>query len=205
MNLESYWVRGTIEIRAAAGTVEFEKIAHWADLTQRLITRSCSARGYRNFSEGIDNLTMALAKGSAPQVEMVEVQEQVTSSGWIPKHGTRYYWLYQQLVHVEHGWYRDQLAALMADELSLRHETAKLYITDFLGEARRQGLTIERSGGRHRQAEILRLVEVEGGTRMVTRMVARPVQATEPAQDDAAIAWLKKRHDKFAPRHQVAI
>lgn len=58
LNLESYWMRGTIEVRAAAGTVEYTKISNWAKVTQKLIVRASLTP--QHFSEGINNLAAAL-------------------------------------------------------------------------------------------------------------------------------------------------
>ncbi len=37
LNLESYWLRGTVEFRMAAGSMEYEKISNWVIYTQMLI------------------------------------------------------------------------------------------------------------------------------------------------------------------------
>jgi len=42
LNLESYWIRGTVEFRLAAGTTSYEKISNWVIFTQILIDKSIS-------------------------------------------------------------------------------------------------------------------------------------------------------------------
>jgi len=56
-NLESYWLRGTIEFRCAAGTVEYDKAANWILVTQLLIDRAVAGA---TFKAGIDNLCKTL-------------------------------------------------------------------------------------------------------------------------------------------------
>jgi|ADurb_H2B_03_Slu_FD_contig_31_1916756_length_5436_multi_8_in_0_out_0_8 hypothetical protein len=40
LNLESYWIRGTVEFRMAAGTVEYDKIVNWIVYTNRLLAKA---------------------------------------------------------------------------------------------------------------------------------------------------------------------
>lgn len=61
-NLESYWMRGTIEFRCAAGTHEFLKVRNWVLVTQMVIDRAVAGA---TFSAGIDALC-AVLNGAAP-------------------------------------------------------------------------------------------------------------------------------------------
>jgi len=64
-NLESYWMRGTIEFRCAAGTHEYTKVRNWVFVTQMIIDRAVAGA---DFQPGIDNLVATLAGGEARQI-----------------------------------------------------------------------------------------------------------------------------------------
>jgi len=54
LNLESIWIYDTVEVRAAAGTINYEKIANWAEVSQQILARA--SRNPFIFQEGIDNV-----------------------------------------------------------------------------------------------------------------------------------------------------
>jgi len=56
-NLESFWMRGTIEFRCAAGTHEYLKIRNWVLITQMVIDRAVAGA---TFQAGVDNLVATL-------------------------------------------------------------------------------------------------------------------------------------------------
>lgn len=60
LNLESYWVRGTVEFRLAAGTVEYDKIVNWVIYTQLLLENANAISNAPEANIHIDNLNLIL-------------------------------------------------------------------------------------------------------------------------------------------------
>lgn len=58
INFESVWIRNTVEVRAAAGTLSFEKVKNWVILTQKLV--DLGSKNPLLFQEGIENLINVL-------------------------------------------------------------------------------------------------------------------------------------------------
>jgi hypothetical protein len=44
LNLESYWLRNTVEFRAHSGTYEYEKIANWTIFTQAVVDKALACK-----------------------------------------------------------------------------------------------------------------------------------------------------------------
>jgi hypothetical protein len=77
MNLASFWLRGTVEFRCAAGTYEYEKIANWILFTQSVVEkRQTPAMNIQTAVDLVEWITAAEESRTVSEeiVEYVEVE-----------------------------------------------------------------------------------------------------------------------------------
>lgn len=181
-NLESYWLRGTIEFRGHSGTTEYEKIANWVRITQRFIRLTLTGADFRScgsFAAFTEKL-----KGSTEGI-------QAEGTNFNPRPGSKTYQvfhLYLEASQRVNPWLRISEAAREILPQSNSWDAATGRVKRALSEARRGGWVVEYRGrGVHREAKISAPVSMAA------------VEISEA--DSLAVDWLEGRYHHFLDAH----
>jgi hypothetical protein len=216
INYESVWLRNTIEVRAAAGSVEYKKVANWAEATQRIMIEATQNPSW--FKSGIDNVIAIIdgtANASSRPIRVIQVAPTFSV-------GTK----------SRYGHKLNSVAAILDDLLWEGHDLLILIDAVIAHEEQRSGEPYTQEQGRKRVMSHVSFLRRTGRTRIThyndyfkaedeswtlsgitgqaSENVSRPVPTTteaSPVSERAAeaAAWLKARHYKFYPRHQAQV
>jgi len=177
LNLESYWLRGTIEIRCAAGSHEFYKVSNWIAVTQRFV--DCAVAGVSFPSDTLDALIAGLNyEGTAEAVE--------GATGWLPRTSTGSGKAFYLLLICR--WYREDLVRHLMTETGKTETQCKIYVSDALYIlAKRAGYRVEAN---RTYAQIHRTPSASTAAN-VAPMAPRVL---------GAVAWFRGRFEHFQAR-----
>lgn len=170
LNLESYWLRKTIEVRCAAGTVEFLKIKNWSTVTQRLIIQASKNPIY--FQEGIENLAAALS-------DAVEVIGTGPSGDFHPSPNCGRGHAFWRLLESNEPLDIDELVWEVAERFGKDAQYGINRVKKAINLARKSGYVVERIGNRC-SINYPQLVKIK-------QIYFEP--------DD--VTWLRQRHQMF--------
>jgi hypothetical protein len=85
LNFESFWLRGTVEFRIAAGTTDYEKISNWVIFTQNLIDQAKKLSCYEGeflFSELVEKLKEPLENQKTKMPKLPSQEEPLKYMAW---------------------------------------------------------------------------------------------------------------------------
>lgn len=172
LNLESFWVRGTVEIRCAAGTHEYPKVANWILITQAIIEASVGGRlGGKDVREIQTLIDTLLVVNEVPVNAVVNPY----------RRGSKIHAL-AEMVRVG-GYTRNEMTGLLDHAFGFNPKHRK-YVAERLCEIRKYGARWP-------------MVERDG---RVYLDVAEPEAVESPAVDNDyrdACDWLNARYDHF--------
>jgi hypothetical protein len=217
INYESVWLRNTIEVRAAAGSVEYKKVANWAEATQRIIIEATQNPSW--FKSGIDNVIAIIdgtANASSSPVRAIQVAPTFTV-GTKSRYGHKLNSASSLLDDLL--WEGNYLHALIASVITYEEQRSGEPYTYEQGKKRVMShVSFLKRTGRTRISQndnFFKAIDeswtMSGITGQASENVSRPVPTNSPSTEASPVSeraaeaatWLKARHNKFYPRHQA--
>ena len=198
LNLQSYRIRGTVEVRMHSGTVEYEKISNWITLTQLYIEKALKNRFpiVNNLDEFINNMKENYSSNSTGhQTKSVYIHPKAKMKK-LPKRGTKKYRIIQMLLGTSpngDGATKKQIVQTLDVEFGELHGgKQEKYVSGQLTNMKNPkygyGLNIVKEGLRFKLLPVNPTSPTD-----TTNMMA--VEITD--DDKAAIDWYKKRCQLF--------
>jgi hypothetical protein len=209
LNLASIWIRNTVEVRCAAGTHEYTKIANWVRVTQRLIAKGSIAPDVFTHTSGIQDFVTGLKEGLelAERTELVTRAVQSIQQGntqWLPRRNTPGGYAFFRLLEATEWVARSELVTEMVITFSITRQKASWHISEATTRhAPRAGCSVSKS----RSSQRLRiLMPTTTEVQEVTETVVHPAVNLDAANvaDQDAFRWLQERHERFSPLHRAA-